>query len=64
MVKNESLLELLDLYAETIDTQAELIEQLVEKLRSQAIELHHLKTVYGILSPSEIDEMTDYYLKP
>lgn len=62
MVRNQSLLELLDIYAETIDAQAEAIQQLTELLRKHAIELHHLRTVYGIITPSEMDEMTSYYL--
>lgn len=64
MVGKQSILELLDIYADTIDAQAETIKTLTEILRKQATELHHLKTVYGIVSPSDLDEMTRYYLEP
>lgn len=55
-MNNQSLLELLDIYSDIIDQQAETIHQLTELTRKQATELHNIKTVYGLLSPSEMDE--------
>ena len=62
MVRSESLLELLDIYASTIDSQADTIAELTKMLREQALELVNIKTVYGLVSPQEMDEMASYYL--
>ena len=54
----QSVLELIDIYADLIEKQGEIIHQLVELLRKQSVELQHLKNINGYLDGSELDETT------
>ena len=56
---NQSILELLDLYTDIIDRQAEMIHQLTALARNQATELQNIKTVFGLIGPSETDETVE-----
>jgi len=56
---NQSLLELLDIYSDLIEKQADTISQLTELLRKQSIDLHHLETIYGFTGNPEMDETTE-----
>ena len=62
MAGGETLLELLDFFGETIDSQAETIKGLTALLEKQAAELRNIKTVYGLARPSETDEAAGVYL--
>lgn len=63
MDREQSVLELIDIYADLIEKQGDIIHQLVEILRKQAAELQHLKNLNGYLDVSEMDETTSKLLE-
>ena len=56
MNENLSLVELLDVYKEIIDRQSDLIHELTDVVRKQALELQNIKTVYDLMETPEMDE--------
>lgn len=56
MRQTESVLELLEIYSDMIENQIEMIRQLSEQLKKQAVEIQHLRTLNNLITPSENDD--------
>lgn len=57
-MRDKNLLEPLDIYADLIDKQSQVIEQLTEMTKKQATEIKHLQNIAGCveLNPTRPEE--------